>query len=151
VTHAIQLELFFLTGALLGAGGAPSGGRDLSHGEIEGACTIDESNTCLIESHATAIAQEIAIPVFATTDAPVAGFDGVNEAFHVVIGPRLVRQVVTADQVGTPSVGDLQEVRETALLGGSKGHIEQLFSERGTPLIEALRHSGIGHGQRLRP
>jgi hypothetical protein len=44
------------------------------------------------------IAQEIIVPVFATTDATIMHFDGTNRAFHLIVGPGKSFDVVTLDE-----------------------------------------------------
>src|SRR5581483_5709992 len=49
----------------------------------------------------SAIPEEIAIPVFASTDAAVVHFNGANRPLHVVVGARKAGKVVTLDQSGS--------------------------------------------------
>src|SRR5260370_3316361 len=51
--------------------------------------------------HRTHVAQQIGVPVLATTDAAIQCLDAANAALHVVVGAGKVLAVVALHQVGT--------------------------------------------------
>ena len=52
-----------------------------------------------VERHATAIAQQIAVPIFAPADASVACLEGADAAFSVIVGTRKLLTIVALDQI----------------------------------------------------
>src|SRR5260370_21057511 len=62
--------------------------------------------------HRTHVAQQIGVPVLATTDAAIQCLDAANAALHVVVGAGKVFAVVTLHQVATLVGEDLHELPE---------------------------------------
>src|SRR6266851_3210638 len=62
------------------------------------------------------IAQQIGIPILASTDAPIAGFDGTDVALHLIVGARKPGDIVAVDEMRPQMCEDLQEMIEAALL-----------------------------------
>ena len=58
----------------------------------------------VVGGHITAIAQQIVIPVVASTDAPIARFDSANEALQLIVGTRQVLDIVALDQPVNPRI-----------------------------------------------
>ena len=101
----------------------------------------------VIVGHAASIAQQIAIPILAPTDATVARFDRADVALHVIVGARKSGVVITEDQMRTQIVGDLQKMGQTALLLLSEGARGLHLCQGRAPLIATLTDRGIA--QRL--
>jgi len=61
----------------------------------------------------SAIAEYIAVPAFASTDATILHFDGSDRAFHVVIGAREVCQIMPLDSSWPQMCEDLEQMAQT--------------------------------------
>lgn len=69
----------------------------------------------LVIGNRAPIAQQIAVPVLATTDAALARLEPADAAFHLIVGAREALPVVALHQV-RPQVGELLEELGEALL-----------------------------------
>src|SRR6266516_4214378 len=69
----------------------------------------------VIIGHAAAIAQQIGIPIFASADVSVAGFEGANADLHVVVGAWETWQVIALNQPGSQVAHHLQQMAQTQL------------------------------------
>ena len=55
----------------------------------------------VIKHHAASIAQQIVVPIFSPTDAPIARFEPADHSFSVIVGARKLVPVIALDQVGS--------------------------------------------------
>src|SRR5258708_16929948 len=62
------------------------------------------------------IAQQIGIPILASTDAPITSLDGTDVALHLIVGAWKLGHIVAVDQVRSQVREHLQEMREAVLL-----------------------------------
>src|SRR6266550_1505504 len=85
--------------------------------------------------HVAPVAQQIGVPVLATTDAAILRLEPANAAFHLVVGAGKVLAVVALHQIG-PQVGkDLQTLAEALALQLRKRAIGQELGHLLTPRI----------------
>lgn len=90
----------------------------------------------VVERDATARAQQIAVPIFAPADAPVACLEGADAAFGVIVGTRKLLAIVAVDQIRS-SIGEhLQELLKTLMLDGAERPIVQMLSQGLPPVIK---------------
>src|SRR2546428_693251 len=91
------------------------------------------------------VAQEIGVPVLATTDASIARLEAANTAFHLVVGAREVFAVIALHQVRSQVGEHLQELGEAFPLQLGKGSIGQVSRHLLAPGIQAASHRRIAH------
>jgi hypothetical protein len=99
----------------------------------------------LIESNATHIPQEIAIPIFSPADAPIAGFESPGFSFRLIVCSGKVLAIITLSEVGSHIRENLQKRLEALLLQFAQASTAQHLRQRGAPVIEPLTNVLIVH------
>lgn len=81
--HPMLLDLLLLPRSLLCASLPPACCRDTAHGILRPS-QFTGAGARFIQGNPHSVADQVAVPVFAATDAPVACFDAADEAFQII-------------------------------------------------------------------
>src|SRR5260370_723140 len=95
--------------------------------------------------HRTHVAQQIGVPVLATSDAAIQCLDGGDVGLNVEVGAGKVLGVVALHQVGTLVGEYLQELAEALPFQFRKRAVGQLRRHPCAPPIQAASHRGVAH------
>lgn len=80
-------------------------------------CVSANSSMQTITIRCTApIAQQVVVPVLASTDATIARFERANVAFQIIVGAGKIRPIVTQKKMRAQVVRNLPKMGQTALL-----------------------------------
>jgi hypothetical protein len=136
VPEAKAVELIVVAQAGLPAHLSPALGRNPQQVCLQLLVPLGLLLPPFIISDAAPLAQQVGIPVVAATDAAVAGFDGADRQFHLIVGARQAPHIVTAGQPRPQPRQDLEQMPQAALLLRARPLGLQSLSQLPKPLIE---------------
>jgi hypothetical protein len=143
MAKAIVFEVFLLAGLVFRACQPPQCMWNASHTRTE----IIRSSRLLalrfVLDHPPPLAQQVAVPVFPPTDAPIARLYCPDEPFQVIGRARKHQQVIAVDQLLPQAVGHSQEMFQTAALGRTQLVCTKEPAQPLTPAVEVLANRCI--------
>lgn len=149
-TEAIELRLMLGAGASTKS--APGSAGHARQTFVERTTAMRLKTPPLGVGDTAAVTKERGVPVLAPTDAPLAGFDGPNGTFSVIVGARESGMIRAQQQMGTQMpqpTGQFSQPMGQPRTGRERG---ERGVELGQPVIEQSTDSGSGHLLwRLRP
>src|SRR5437773_166596 len=139
---APDLKLF----AALDPAGRASGTPLLMTDLCEKGLSCIQFSQAVIISDVAPIAQQVAIPILASTNTASEGFERADVALRLVVGAWKALHLVAQDQVGAKSAGGLQKMVQALSFVIREGFGLQAHYQLVEPLVEALSDQCIAQG-----
>src|SRR6266516_4964311 len=119
---------------------------DLFETVLEKGLSRIQFGQAIIISDVAPIAQQIAIPILASTHTASAGFERADVALRLVVGAWQALHLVAQDQVGAKCAGGLQKMGQALSFVIREGFDLQAHYQLVDPLVEALSDQSIVQG-----